>query len=56
MVSRGGSALHVAAKMGNVTVVDMLLTASENQDRTIDVNKCDNIGYTPVYYAILASR
>ncbi|XP_047740700.1 uncharacterized protein LOC108682971 isoform X5 [Hyalella azteca] len=54
--NRGGSALHVAAKMGNVTVVDMLLTSSESGERIIDINKCDNIGYTPVYYAINASR
>ncbi|KAF2368056.1 Ankyrin repeat-containing domain [Trinorchestia longiramus] len=54
--NRGGSALHVAAKMGNVTVVDMLLTTSESEERNVDVNKCDNIGYTPVYYAINASR
>ena len=54
--NRGGSALHIAAKMGNVTVVDMLLTNSESEEKNIDINRCDNIGYTPVYYAINASR
>ena len=53
---RGDSALHIATKMGNMTVVDMLLKASECEDRTIDVNKHDNNGCTAVYYAIQASR
>ncbi|XP_064096814.1 uncharacterized protein LOC135208498 isoform X2 [Macrobrachium nipponense] len=54
--NRGGSALHMAAKNGNVTVIDMLLTTSELEERDIDFNRCDNIGYTPIYYAINASR
>lgn len=54
--NRGGSALHMAAKKGNVTVIDMLLTTSELEERDIDINRCDNIGYTPIYYAINASR
>lgn len=52
----GGSALHVAAKNGNVTVIDMLLTTLEREERDIDINRCDNIGYTPIYYAINSSR
>ncbi|XP_071522835.1 uncharacterized protein [Panulirus ornatus] len=54
--NRGGSALHMAAKNGNVTVIDMLLTTSELEERDVDINRCDNIGYTPIYYAINASR
>ncbi|XP_076044975.1 uncharacterized protein LOC143027554 isoform X2 [Oratosquilla oratoria] len=54
--NRGGTALHMAAKNGNVTVIDMLLTTSEHEEKELDINKCDNIGYTPVYYAINASR
>ncbi|KAG7176681.1 Ankyrin-1-like 6 [Homarus americanus] len=56
MDNRGGSALHMAAKNGNVTVIDMLLTTSELEERDVDINRCDNIGYTPIYYAINASR
>ncbi|KAK4313729.1 hypothetical protein Pmani_014950 [Petrolisthes manimaculis] len=52
----GGSALHFAAKNGNVTVIDMLLTTLEQEERDIDINRCDNIGYTPIYYAINSSR
>ncbi|XP_069182375.1 uncharacterized protein [Procambarus clarkii] len=54
--NRGGTALHMAAKNGNVTVIDMLLTTSELEERDVDINRCDNIGYTPIYYAINASR
>ena len=54
--NRGGSALHMAAKKGNVTVIDMLLTTSELEERDVDINRCDNIGYTPIYYAISSSR
>ncbi|CAL4072060.1 unnamed protein product, partial [Meganyctiphanes norvegica] len=56
--NRGGSALHMAAKNGNVTVIDMLLTSTEEleDEHLVDINRCDNIGYTPVYYAINASR
>lgn len=54
--NRGGSALHTAAKNGNVTVIDMLLTTSELEERDVDINRSDNIGYTPIYYAINASR
>ena len=50
------SALHVAAKLGNVKAVDVLLNASECQDCIIDVNKCDYRDFTAVYYAIQASR
>ena len=54
--NRGGTTLHMAAKNGNVTVIDMLLTTSEHEERDIDINHTDNIGYTAVYYAISASR
>ena len=50
---RGGSALHMASRMGNMAVVDMLLTC---QDGTVDVDKLDNNNRTAVYYAIYASR
>ncbi|KAK8372253.1 hypothetical protein O3P69_019885, partial [Scylla paramamosain] len=45
--NRGGSALHMAAKNGNVTL---------EEERNVDINRCNKIGYTPVYYAINASR
>ena len=50
------SALHVATKMGNVTVLDMLLTASDSQDYAIDVNNCNKLEHTAVYYAIQSNR
>ena len=57
---RGNTALHMATRMGNETAVEMLLklTAVDMvcEDRTIYVNKCDNNGFTAVYYAIKASR
>ena len=57
---RGSTALHMATKIGNATAVDMLLkvTAVDMpcEDRTIYVNKCDNDGFTAVYYAIHDSR
>ena len=49
---RGGSALHMASRMGNMAVVDMLLC----QDDAVDVNMVDIDDWTAVFYAIQASR
>ncbi|KAA0191192.1 hypothetical protein HAZT_HAZT000209, partial [Hyalella azteca] len=48
----GASALHVAAKIGNVMAVTLLLNRGKENGRNIDINKCDHLGYTPAYYAI----
>ena len=56
MVFRGDSALHIATKIGNMTAVNTLLKANECQDPTVDVNKCDNSGFTAAFYAIKSNR
>ena len=51
---RGESALHVATQKGDLTILKTLLNAIESRPQ--DINVCDKLGYTPVYYAFPANR